>query len=102
MAVVTSKPDLVFTASRGSEIVLEWTVHNLSTQAWPCCPVLMNMTTGEKIQIQKILSPQDSTLIQYKFTVPETEECIHVFKLHLVDPFKFEKFGDPMTAVCSV
>jgi len=27
---------------------------------------------------------------------------VHVFKLHLVDPILGEKFGDPMTAVCSI
>jgi len=28
--------------------------------------------------------------------------AVHVFKLHLIDPSTGEKFGDPMTAVCSV
>jgi len=64
----------------------------------------MNMTTGEKIQIEEVLDPYEATHIKYTFHVPfeKKKVAVHVFKLHLIDPSTGEKFGDPMTAVCSV
>ena len=51
-----------------------------------------------------MLNPYESTQIKYIFHVPIEKEKmpVHVFKLHLVDPSSGDKFGDPMTAVCTI
>ena len=41
-------------------------------------------------------------VVSYTYTVPESSEAVVVFKLHLVDPIKLERFGDAMTGICSL
>ena len=67
MAVVTSNQDLVFQAAPGTKYDVCWTVQNNSQQKWPCAPVLMNVTTGEKQQLDAILDQNESTEIRYTY-----------------------------------
>ena len=49
------------------------------------------------------LEPGAQLQIKYSFSVPSNcSDPISIFKLHLVDPVKFERFGDAMTGICTI
>lgn len=47
MAKALDDDDIKIEAKANSEQVIIWSISNASNQPWPCCPHLLNVTTGE-------------------------------------------------------
>jgi len=105
MAVLTSPDFLTIDAIEGKKVVIEFTVENRSTQAWPFKPFVQNekdKSIKQMVDVQ--LAPGQSTTVKYTFQAPLREEHKTVpLLLTLVDPKKYEKFcSETIFVTCNI